>query len=175
MAYDNAVYGMKFRKWFGLSRGFGGASAAVANTGGFNVGSGTVTHIASWYPHQPIKITKFGVMAITALDTHPAMTHAGGAVPFYLGRTGFVLGTVATDMIASLHTGALAKGAWASQPTMSSPSLAVVNPGSYLVIRAGSVRRSEASVHASSVSGVVAFFVDYTPQYSSTSDAFWTD
>lgn len=181
MAYDNAVYGMKFRKWFGLGKGHGaegagyGDGAAADSMPGYRLGSGTNTLIASWYPMQPIKITKFGVRVIVAVDTAPCGTDTRSYNPFWIGKAGLPMGSIASA-IASLHLeGAQTAGYIGSNPTMNSNIQAVVAPGEYVTFKQATIRRTFASMEASSVTGVVAFFVDYTPQYSSVSDGYWTD
>lgn len=182
MAYDNAVYGMKFRKWFSRDITQGGDAAA-----GFTLGSGAATHVASWYPDVPIKITKFGLRCDDALgtsafaNTQVAAT-AGAFWPFHLGRQGFVSekATVGAALrIASLHMPApYTKGSLCSQPTMSSRTLAVIQAGSLVCIKAGTLRYASNRIVTStgnSTAAIVSFFVDYSPQYGAGSDAFWTE
>ncbi len=166
MAYDHAVYGMRFRKWFGVTPLYGGGFAA-----GFSLGSGSATHVASWYPDQPIKLQKFGFRALVACDTHPITST--GYVPHFFGKNGVSLGTLASEVIASLHTRTVAKEALASTATMKTASKQLFDPGDYLTIKTGTVSKQSGSVQASSVNGVVAYFVDYAPRYTSVSDNFW--
>ncbi len=182
MAYDNAVYGMKFRKWFGLPPKWGGSFQGAAGTvnkdEGFLLGSGDATYIASWYPSKPIKITKFGVRALVTLSTSPLGT-SNAARPLYLGRQGFVVGptTIGTSILASLHIrGAHAAPGVASNTTMASKELALVNPGSLLCIKGGSILRpAGTALDKSTNAAQVAFFVDYTPQYCDGSDTYWEE
>lgn len=175
MAYDNAVYGMKFRKWFNLPETMGGDAAD-----GFALGSGDATYVASWYPDKPIKITKFGLRCLVTMSTSPMGT-SNARRPFHLGRQGFKeAATIAVnDIIASLHvSGDFTKNSIASvaYTSFASKSLAIVHPSSLVCIKGGSICRPAGTALSKSTNAAyVAFFVDYTPQYSSIADNFWTD
>ena len=59
--YDDGVYGVTFRQWFGLTQKHGGTDAVLT----FNESEGT--KVTRHYPRGPIKITKMGAYVAATL------------------------------------------------------------------------------------------------------------
>ena len=161
--YEDAKFGVVHRKWFGLTKKVGGDCAA-----GYTIGSGTTAdHLARWYPMGPINVLKVGFMVLATLST-PA-TNADvelAPVRFYKSNSsGTARSTlIASDGLVPRDTGRQALWSINSKETISSPE---VEAGRFISIRTGSPTTGDGTVDNGTITGTLAFFLDWTPRYDS--------
>jgi hypothetical protein len=82
--YDDSKFGVISRKWFGLTKKWGGDVANGYSLNAVTHGATSVTHLAKWYPRGPIRITKAGSFCLATLtnassDLHKARLKTRGA------------------------------------------------------------------------------------------------
>lgn len=169
--YDDAKFGIIQRKWFGLTKKWGGDVA-----GGFTYGTAhgtSISHVAKFYPRGPIKITKAGSFVLATLanassDLHIARIRTRGAsasiaVQWYMKSTST---QVLQAVIASntpqngLPTG--------NPPTTTSGNTTVINQckaGEYLQVMTATPTTDKATRVQATTTGSTAFFVDYVPTF----------
>ncbi len=163
MAYDNAIYGLKIRKWFGLTSQLGGGVHNAATAFGLN--SGIIsTPVGPWIPGRPIKLHKFGVMAETACDTEP---------PDADQNVFRLMAPNSASIAATISITNLAVNAIASKAIVA--GVGIVEEGETVTIKISTALDSTNTDVASLCGGAVAFFIDYSPHYSATSEAAWID
>jgi hypothetical protein len=153
MSYSDGQYKVIERKWFGLTKKFGGDGAT-----GYTLGTTDATkieHVARWYPRGPIRILKVGHMVLATI--------AGGAtfmdyVPYRLRIDGALACNNVQIRKANPYV-------IASSVTITKP---VVDAGSYITIRsATAVSDDGTDAKSATVTGTAAFFIDYVREYNS--------
>ena len=146
--YDDSKFGVIERYWTGLTSKHGGADDV-----GFGLGTTdatTIDHLARYYPKGPIRMLKAG---------HFVLATIGG-------------GGTDMDVIPAriLVDGANESGDWnipdAGAPFSIASTVtftdAVVDAGSYIGVRTGTPQSTNATAaNTATVTGTVAFFVDY--------------
>jgi hypothetical protein len=149
--YDDAKFGVVQRKWFGLTKKCGGDAAS-----GFTFGTNAATvidHVTRYYPKGPIKLLKFGALCLGTLsntlgtpDKITARLYCDSGVEASID--------LATDM---------AQYSISSVTTFTS---ATIGPGSYLAIDTATADTDKGTdANNGTMSGTVAFFIDYHPIY----------
>lgn len=172
--YDDSKFGVITRKWFGLTKKWGGDNAA-----GYTYGTAhgtSITHLAKWYPRGPIRITKAGSMTIATLANASSDLHIGRirtrgasasvAVQWYLKSTSTqVLQTViaSNNVGRSLPTGNPPSAANTSSVTMINQCKA----GEYISVMTATPTTDKATRVQATTSGTSVFFVDYVPTFDS--------
>ena len=163
--YDDAKYGVISRKWFGLTKKFGGDCAA-----GYTLGSATaITHLARWYPKGPINIIKCGLRVLATLSTGATnastervpvrfykSSGAGASQETVLDSFNINVGDHAdTPAIRTIASGG---------KSLSSPE---VEAGRFITIRTGSVTTAGGTAPGTNgtVYGTLAFFIDWQPRF----------
>lgn len=155
--YDDGQYGVINRKWFGLTKKYGGDCAA-----GYTLGTTDATaiaHLARWYPKGPIKILKAGSFTLATLngsgvDRIDCRVKTRGA---------------SASLAASFNCFASAQFSFASDSTMTANQC---KAGEYISIRTGTPETDKGTAkNTSTTTGTLAFFVDYVPMYDVTK---WT-
>jgi hypothetical protein len=163
--YDDGKFGVITRKWFGLTKKFGGDCAD-----GYTLGSATaITHLAKWYPKGPINIIKCGLRVLATLAT--AATNGSlerMAVRFYKSSAAGASHNTLLDSFninVGDHADTPAINAIASGgKTLSSNE---VEAGRFISIRTGTVTTAGGTEPGTNgtVSGTLAFFVDWVPRF----------
>lgn len=150
--FDDAKYGVITRKWFGLTKKYGGDVAA-----GYTLGTTDATaieHVAKWFPRGPIKVVKAGSFTLATLN--------GSGVDKIDARVK-VRGASAS-LAASWNAFASAPESFASDESMTAAN---VKAGEYISIRTGTPETDKGTAkNTSTTTGTLAFFVDYKPLYS---------
>ena len=153
MSYSDDNYKVITRKWFGLTKKYGGDCAS-----GYTLGTTDATaiaHLARWYPKGPIRIIKAGSFTLATLN--------GSGVDKIDCRVK-VRGASAS-LCASFNCFASAQNSFASDEAMSAFR---VKAGEYLSIRTGTPETDKGTAKiTSTTTGTLAFFVDYVPDLSS--------
>lgn len=161
--YDESMFGVVERKWFGLTQKYGGSGTIIAVSGSAT----SVTHITRWQPKGPIQILRFGCKVLGTLSS-PATGGNADWLPFKLykvnssGTATIVMGTahlVAQDSgRTSLYSIASKTGAdLASQ---------AVEDGRWLKITTATATDTAGVAAGGTVEGSMAFFVDWVRQFS---------
>lgn len=181
VGYDHAIYGMRFRKWFGLGTKWGGESPGYVPgsyasqglegytklAGGFFLGThdpGTLTHVEAWRPQGPISIKKIGVFVCSTSNNA-----SGGGMNFQFltrGASASVIGTLKfSSCTANENTIAASK---------TSLTTTKCKAGEYISIQSfePTTFSATATEIKATTSGRVAFFLDYVPLYDSSR---WTN
>lgn len=155
--YDDGVYGVVERVWFGLTKKTGGAAAD-----GFTFATTdatTIDHVTRWYPKGPIKMKKFGALTLG--------TVSGGGTDFDQ-IPARVLVDGSTETSADLNITGAAQYGIASVTGFTD---AVVDAGSYIGIRTATPESSNGTIaNTATVAGTVAFFIDYVRTFSTKWD-----
>lgn len=154
--YSDSQFGVIQRKWFGLTKKFGGDCAdgyTFATTD-----ATTIDHLSRWYPKGPIRLVKAGHITLatvggggTAFDRVPARILVNGSTES---------GTFYVDDGGAPY----AVGAAGSTVTFTN---AVVDAGSYIGVRTGTPE-SDAGTESNTatVTGSVAFFIDFKSEWA---------
>lgn len=172
--YDDSKYGVITRKWFGLTKKWGGDVAA-----GYTYGTAhgtSITHLAKWYPRGPIRLTKAGSFVLATLANASSDLHIGRirtrgasasvAVQWYVKSTSTqVLQAVIASNVpgVGLPTG--------NPPTTTGPAVTRINQckaGEYISVMTATPTTDKATRVQATTTGSSAFFVDYVPTYDST-------
>ena len=154
--YSDSNYGAIRRKWFGLTKKFGGDCASGYTLG--TTDATTIDHLSRWYPKGPIRMLKAGHITLAtiaggsaAFDRVPARIRVNGSTES---------GTFYVDDGAAPY----AIGAAGSTVTFTDP---VVDAGSYIGIRTGTPESDSGSEYnTATVTGTVAFFIDWKPEWA---------
>lgn len=152
--YDDEKFGVVTRKWFGLTKKFGGDCAD-----GYAVGSAAtcVSKVTRWYPRGPIKLVKAGVMVLATLEKRVAsnweLRHR-----FFADGASASLGILCThDPVAATKVA----------PYTISSSVTItrgrVKAGSYIKVKTATPQTDEGTRLTNSVLGSLAYFLDYVP------------
>ncbi len=154
-SYDDAKYGVVTRKWFGLTKKYGGETAA-----GFTLGTTDATaieHVAKWLPRGPIALVKAGSFTLATLN--------GSGVDKIDCR--IKVRGASASLAASFNCFASAAESFASDMSLSATQ---VKAGEYLSVRTGTPETDNGTAAiTSTTTGTLAFFVDYKPRF----DAKW--
>ncbi len=154
-AYDDGQYGIINRKWFGLTKKYGGDCAAGYTLG--TTDATAISQVARWYPRGPIKIIKGGSFTLATLN--------GSGVDKVDCR--IKVRGASASLAASFNAFASAQNSFASDETM---TYALVKKGEYISIRTGTPETDKGTAkNTSTTTGTLAFFVDWTPHF----DARW--
>lgn len=160
--YDDSKFGVIQRRWFGLSKKWGGdrPNARVASGQGcFGTTDATSkTHIAKFYPRGPVKLLKAGVMTLASVtnasvDRIPVRVTTRGAsasagCSFYISAVPTVQAEISSTETFTVRT---------------------VKAGEYLAIKTGTPQTDKGTAaNTATTLGTVAFFVDYVPTYDSS-------
>jgi len=152
--YDAERYGIIERKYFGLTKKFGGETAA-----GFTLGTTDATaivHVTRWYPKGPIRVVKAGSFTVCTLN--------GSGVDKIDARVR--KGSLTASVIASWNAFASAQFSFASGDGRGS---ATVPAGGYVTIKTGTPETDKGTAqNTSTTTGTLAFFIDYTRLYHAT-------
>lgn len=154
--YDDAKFGVIQRKWFGLTKKYGGDVAA-----GYTLGAEAATkttQLASHYPRGPIKVLKVGAFVLATL-TSTATTVDRQPCHFRKNSTRAKTWYVARN--SAPHSIASAGG---------SP-LATIKAGDLVGFETGTPETDKATdVTTGTMAGTVAFFYDWVPAFMVKSD-----
>lgn len=173
-AYDDAVFHIKQRKWFGLTPKHGGegvfptlagtpTTRTIGNAGGvFTFGTTDATsivHVKRWYPQYGIRFKKFGYHVIATLG--PGSTGVTDRVPLRLltrGASASVGATLSIDLDGTLV-------AQYSKGSIQTFAVTQCKKGEYISIKTGTPQTaaSASAANTATSSGTVAFFLDYVP------------
>lgn len=162
--YSDAKFGVIKRKWFLLSKKFGGSSStarAGASRGCFGTTDATTkVHVTRWYPKGPIKMLKAGSFV------HATMTQASSdLIVAKLLTRGASASTGCTWNVKSTTT-AVSQYAIASTTTF---TVRQVKAGEYISIQTGTPKTDKGTAaNTATCTGTVAFFVDYVDSYDSS-------
>ncbi len=160
--YDEAIFGVVTRQWFGLTQKYGGSGTIITLSGSAT----TSDKITRWQPKGPIKILRFGCKVLGTLSS-PA-TADSDWLPFRLLKTNSS-GT-ASVVMGTAHLVAQASGRTALYEiaSVSGSSLASqeVEDGRFLKIRTASATTANGTSNIGTILGSVAFFVDWVRQFS---------
>lgn len=156
MSYADDKYNVVERKWFGLTKKYGGDCAA-----GYTLGTTDATaiaHLAKWYPKGPIRLVKAGSFTLATLD--------GSGVDKIDARV--KIRGASASLAASWNAFASAQESFASDISMTTT---ILKAGEYLSIRTGTPETDKGTVaNTSTTTGTLAFFVDYVREYSANWD-----
>ncbi len=162
-SYDDAKYGVVQRKWFRLTKKFGGDSALGIDATDWGTTDATsATLVTSWYPRGPIKMLKFGSMVLKAITNATS-----DLFPAYLKTRGASASAGATCYMKDTST-AEAAGHINSTTTF---TVSQCKSGEYIYIRSGTPKTDKGTAaNTATVTGTVALFIDYIPLYGSQWD-----
>jgi hypothetical protein len=170
-AYDAAKFHVIKRKWFGLTKKFGGDVAD-----GYTFASATAsTKLIRWSPKGPIKILKVGHMILATLGT-PATNADVELQPYRVYKAVSAAShttQIATQVITARDTGREALFSIASKEGSALASQEV-EAGMHISIRSGSPTTGDGTVDNGTVDGTVAFFIDYVPHYDPSNEKWNT-
>jgi hypothetical protein len=166
--YDDSKFGVISRKWFGLTKKWGGDVANGYSLNAVTHGATSVTHLAKWYPRGPIRITKAGSFCLATLtnassDLHKARLKTRGAsasmgVLWYIKSTSTAPAPAA---FASNVPNFTAKGtASVTYPT--------VKAGEYITIVTATPVTDKGTRVQATTTGTIAFFADYVAKFDSS-------
>jgi hypothetical protein len=155
MSYADGKYGVIERKWFGLTKKFGGDCADGYTFG--TTDATTIDHLSRWYPKGPIRLLKAGHIVLATIAVGAT---AGDDIPARLRVNG---ANESGDW--DIDDGA-APYAIASTVTFTNP---IIDAGSYIGIRTGTAVSGDGTESNTATStGTVAFFIDYVREYHQT-------
>ncbi len=161
--YDEAIFGVVERKWFGLTQKYGGSGTIIAVSGSAT----SVTHITRWQPKGPIKILRFGCQVLGTLAS-PATGGNADWLPFKLFKTnssGTATIVMGTAHLVVQDTGRTALYEIASK-SGSDLASQEVEDGRYLKITTATATTTAGVAAGGTVTGSMAFFVDWVRQFS---------
>jgi len=156
--YDDSKFNAVKRRYFGLTKKWGGDAA-----GGFSFGThdpGTLTHVEKWFPAGPIEIKKVGVF--TASTSNNA---SGGGLGFRFLTRGASASVIGTMKWASATQ---AEGVISASKIGTALTVTQCKKGEYITIMTTepTTMSATASEVKATTSGAAAFFVDYVRRYS---------
>lgn len=164
MGYSDQKYGVIERKWFGLTKKYGGDCAA-----GFSIGGTTdataITHVAKWYPKGPIILVKAGSFTLATIsgsgvdkiDARVKVRGASASLAASWNAFGAAMAASAGDETTP---------PFASDSTMSAFR---VKAGEYVTIKTGTFETDNGTAKNTATSaGTLAFFIDYRRAFDQT-------
>lgn len=166
--YDDGKFGVITRKWFGLTKKWGGDVAAGYT---YATAHGTsITHLAKWYPRGPIKITKAGSMTMATLSNASSDLHKGRV------RTRGASASIAIQWALKNTSTQVLQTVFASNtPNLTYKGTASVmmttaqcKAGEYITIMTATPTTDKATRVQATTNGTSAFFVDYVPLWDSS-------
>ena len=153
--YSDDAYGVINRKWFGLTKKWGGDVAA-----GYTFATTDATkiaHLAKYYPRGPIKMTKVGSFVLATLtnasvDAIPGRLRTRGASAS-LGCTWNIKSTATAEAPATISS-------------VTTFTVSQVKAGEYISIDSGTPQTDNATAaNTATTTGSVAFFMDWVPKW----------
>lgn len=158
--YDDGKFGVITRKWFGLTKKWGGETAAGFVTFTATHGVTTVTHVAKWYPRGPIRMIKAGAFVLATV------THVSGSHPQVMGqiKTRGASASLACNYIARADATAI-QAVVGSGVTF---AVSQCKAGEYVAVRTATPVTAKGTRVLSTITGSMAFFIDYVPTWDST-------
>jgi hypothetical protein len=170
--YDDARFRVIHRKYFGLPKHMGGDAASPATDSGFTIGSATAQTHFRWYPRGPIRVLKAGSFTLATLAT-PATNADVEYVPVRMYKSS--AGGTANSVLLFSWTLIAADTSRSVQYAISSDISAAseeVEAGRFITLVTGSPTTAAGTVDNGTVSGTLAFFLDWAPKFSPTA---WDD
>ena len=160
--YSDAKFGVITRRWFGLSKKWGGDRPNARNASGqgcFGTTDATTkTHIAKFYPRGPIKLVKAGVFTLASV-TNASVDR----IPVRILTRGASASTGCSFYISNVPT------VQAEISSTTTFTAAQVKAGEYLTIKTGTPQTDKGTAaNTATTTGTVAFFVDYVPTFDSS-------
>lgn len=151
--YDDSKFGVITRRWFGLTEKVGGEASS-----GYTFGTTDATvieHLARHYPRGPIAIQKAGAFVLATVG-------GGGTVfdkiPGYVTKNGVRV----SDLNFDISDGAAQFSNASVEPTADTR----IDSGSYLGFETATPQSDNGTAgNTATVTGTVAFFVDYKPVF----------
>jgi len=158
--YDDSRFGVITRKWFGLTKKWGGETATGFTIYTATHGATTISHVAKWYPRGPIKMVKAGAFVMGTV------AHVSGSHPQINGRirTRGASASSGCTFVAVADATAI-QAAIGSTTTF---SVRQCKAGEYITVQTSTPTTAKGTRVLSTVTGTVAFFVDYIPTWDST-------
>jgi len=154
-AYDEAQYGFRQRKWFGLPRKWGGDAAE----GGFTFGThdpGTVVHVEKFFPQGPILIKKIGVFVASTSNNA-----SGGLMNFQILTRG-----ASASVVGTLQFSSCTESEGQIPASKTSLTTTQCKAGEYLAIKSFEpTTKTNATEVKATTSGGAAFFIDFVPKH----------
>jgi hypothetical protein len=162
--YDDAKYGVIQRRWFGLSKKWGGDrlnARGASGQGCFGTTDATSkTHLAKWYPKGPIKLVKAGVFTLASV-TNASVDR----IPVRVTTRGASASAGCSFYISAVPT------VQAEISSTTTFTVSQVKAGEYISIKTGTPQTDKGTAaNTATTTGTVAFFIDYQPTYSSNFD-----
>lgn len=159
--YDDSKFGVIKRQWFLLSKKFGGYSTtarAGASRGCFGTTDATSKlHVTRWYPKGPIKMLKAGSFV------QATMTQASSDIVTARITTRGGSASVGCSWSVKSTSTAVSQFTTASTTTF---TVRQVKAGEYITIKTGTpVTDKGTAANTATLTGTVAFFVDYVDTY----------
>ena len=160
--YDESMFGVVERTWFGLTQKYGGSGTIITVSGSAT----NVTKITRWQPKGPIKVLRFGCKVLGTLSSPATVT--SDWLPFRLYKTNSS-GT-ASVLLGSAHLVAQATGRTAlyaiASKTGSNLASQEVEDGRWMKITTSSAITAAGTAAVGTIAGSMAFFVDWVRQFS---------
>lgn len=162
--YSDAKFGVIKRQWFLLSKKLGGYSTtarAGASRGCFGTTDATSkVHVTRWYPKGPIKMLKAGSFV------QATMTQASSDLVQARITTRGASASVGCSWYVKSTSTAVSAFTTASTTTF---TVRQVKAGEYITIKTGTpVTDKGTAANTATLTGTVAFFVDYVDTYDPT-------
>lgn len=149
--YQDSKFGVIHRKWFGLTKKWGGDVATGYNSVATK-GATAVEVLAYWYPRGPIRMLKGGSMVLATLTN--ASTDSWPITMFTRGASA---STAFAWNLKNTST-AIAPAVIASDIT---PTVSQVKAGEYISVRTSTPVTDDGTAVAATTTGTFAVFVDY--------------
>lgn len=149
--YDDSKFGVITRKWFGQTPKHGGESANGYTFG--TTDATVISHLARHYPKGPIAIQKIGAQVLATIGGGSA---AFDVIPTYLTKNGSRVSTFTFNISDA--------GAAYSVASVEPTAEQVIDAGSYYGFETATPQSdSGTDYNTATVTGTVAFFVDWRP------------
>ena len=165
--YDNDKHSVITRKWFGLTKKWGGDAATgyTVKAGATGDPDADATVVAKYYPKGPIDVIKFGRMVLASIadsgsDVDVKVAHlVGRGASASLMASFNIIDTGTTDV----------PGQIASIEGSDTTDFLVrqLKAGEYLSIDTGTAQTDNGTTIAATLTGTVAYFIDTVPKFDS--------
>lgn len=155
--YSDSKFGVIQRKWFGLTKKYGGDVAAGYT---FGTAHGTsIAHLARWYPRGPVKLTKAGSLVLATLTNASSDLHTARI------RTRGASASAGCNWYIKSTSTAIAPNVFASTTSF---TVSQVKAGEYIALMTATPTTDKATRVQATTTGTVAFFVDYVSTFDSS-------